>query len=159
MAKAIAYCTCEKCGEEFIKENRLMSRSAADSWTEWAEANVTICPKCWRKAKQDNAEKRYEALKDELRLPEITGKSDKQIAFARDLRVRYVAQHAEELREMRMKIDNVNTEAVAKVMAAEGVDEDGAMRKALEWMPSMHTRYIVLTSSSARELIDLLHRG
>lgn len=159
MAKAVAHCTCERCGEEFVKENRLMSRSAAGNWTEWAEANITLCPKCWRKAEQEKAEKRYDELKDELRLPEITGKSERQIAFANDLRVRYVAQHAEELREMRRKIDNVNTEAVAKVMAAEGVDEDGAMRKAFEGMPSMHTRYIVLTTSSARELIDRLHRG
>lgn len=159
MAKAIAHCKCEKCGEEFVKENRLMSRPAADSWTEWAEANITLCIKCWRKAEQEKDEKRYDELKDELRLPEITGKSDKQIAFANDLRVRYVTRQGDELREMRRKIDNVNTEAVAKVMASEGMDEDGAMRKALEWMPSMHTRYIVLTSSSARELIDLLHRG
>lgn len=159
MAKAIAYCKCEKCGEEFVKENRLQNRSDANHWTEWVEANITLCPKCWRKAEQEKAEKRYDELKDELRLPEITGKSEKQIAFANDLRVRYVAQHAEELREMRRKIDNVNTEAVAKVMAAEGVDEDGAMRKAFEGMPSMHTRYIVLTTSSARELIDRLHRG
>ena len=156
MAKAIAYCKCEKCGEEFVKENRLRNRSYANHWTEWVEANITLCPKCWRKAEQEKAEKRYDELKDELRLPEITGKSEKQIAFANDLRVRYVAQHAEELREMRRMIDNVNTEAVAKVMASEGVDEDGAMRKAFEGMPSMHTRYIVLTASSARELIDKL---
>ena len=159
MAKAIAHCKCEKCGEEFVKENRLQNRSDANHWTEWAEANITLCPKCWRKSEQDKAEKRYDELKDELRLPEITGKSDKQIAFANDLRVRYVARHGEELRVMRRKIDGVSAEAVAKVMADENVDEDGAMRKALEWMPSMHARYIVLTSSSARELIDLLHRG
>lgn len=159
MAKAIAYCTCEKCGETFTRENVLQNRSDANRWAEWAEANITLCPKCWGKAQREQERGCYEALKGELRLPEITGKSDKQVAFARDLRVRYVAQHAEELREMRRKIDNVNTEAVAKVMAAEGVDEDGAMRKAFEGMPSMHTRYIVLTTSSARELIDRLHRG
>lgn len=158
MAKAIAHCTCERCGETFTKENVLQNRSDANRWTEWAKANVTLCPKCWGKAQREQDEERCEALKDELRLPEITGKSDKQITFARDLRARYVARHGEELREMRRKIDNVNTEAVAKVMAEEGVDEDGAMRKAFAWMPSLYTQYLALASSSAQELIDKLRR-
>lgn len=159
MAKAVAHCTCERCGKAFTKESTLQNRSDANRWTEWAEANITLCPKCWGDAQREQDTERYEAFKDELRLPDITGKSDKQIAFADDLRVRYVAQHAEELREMRRNIDGVSAEAVAEVMAAEGVDEDGAMRKAFAWMPSLYTQYIALTSSSAQELIDQLHRG
>ena len=159
MAKAIAHCKCKKCGETFTKENVLQNRSDANRWAEWAEANITLCPKCWGEAQREQEEERYKALKDELRLPEITGKSDKQIAFADDLRARYVAQHAEELRKMRGQIDGVNAEAVTKVMAEENLNEDGAMRKAFAWMPSMYTRYIALTSSSAQELIDQLHLG
>ena len=159
MAKAIAHCKCKKCGETFTKENVLQNRSDANHWTEWAEANITLCPKCWGKAQREQERGCYEALKGELRLPEITGKSDKQIAFADDLRARYVAQHAEELRKMRGQIDGVNAEAVAKVMADENVDEDGAMRKAFAWMPSLYTQYIALASSSAQELIDQLRRG
>ncbi len=159
MAKAVARCTCERCGETFTRKNMLQNRSDANRWAEWAEANITLCPKCWGKAQREQETACYDELKTELRLPEITGKSDKQIAFAHDLRVRYIAQHAEEMRKMRCQIDNVNAEAVAKVMAEEGVDEDGAMRKAFEGMPSMRMRYIVLTSGSARELIDQLRRG
>lgn len=158
MAKAVAYCKCEKCGEEFVKENRLMSRSAADNWTEWAEANITICPKCWSKAKREKDEKRYDELKDELRLPEITGKSDKQIAFANDLRIRCVARNAERLREVRREIDGVSAEEVAEVMAEKKTDEDGALRKIFD-RRMQYAHYVVLTTSSARELIDLLHRG
>lgn len=158
MAKAIAYCTCEKCGEEFVKENRLMSRAAADSWTEWAEANVTLCPKCWGKAKHEQDTERYEALKDELRLPKITGKSERQIAFANDLRVRCVARNAGRLREVRREIDGVSAEEVAKVMAEKKTDEDGALRKIFD-RRIQYAHYVVLTSSSARELINLLHRG
>ena len=158
MAKAIAYCKCEKCGEEFVKENRLMSRAAADSWTKWAEANITICPKCWGKAKHEQDIGRYEALKDELRLPEITGKSEKQIAFANDLRVRCVARNTERLREVRREIDGVSAEEVAKVMAEKTTDEDGARRKIFD-RRMQYAHYVVLTTSSARELISLLHRG
>ncbi len=158
MSRAVAHCTCERCGEEFVKENRFSNRADANHWAEWAEANITLCPKCWGKAQREQDEERYDELKTELRLPEITGKSDKQIAFARDLRARYVARHGEELREMRRKIDNVNAEAVAKVMAEEGVDEEGAMRKAFAWMPSLYTQYLALASSSAQELIDQLRR-
>ena len=159
MAKAIAHCTCERCGETFTKENVLQNRSDANRWAEWAKATITLCPKCLGKAQRERDEERCDALKDELRLPEITGKSDKQTAFAYDLRARYVARHGEELRKMRRMIDGANTEAVAKVMASEGVDEDGAMRKAFAWMPSLYTQYIALTSNSAQELIDHLRRG
>lgn len=158
MAKAVAYCTCKKCGEEFVKENRLMSRSAADSWTEWAEANITLCPKCWGKARREQDEERYEALKNELRLPEITGKSEKQIAFANDLRVRCVARNTKRLREVRREIDGVSAEEVAKVMAEKKTDEDGALRKIFD-RRMQYAHYVVLTTSSARELISLLHRG
>lgn len=158
MSRAIAHCTCERCGETFTKENVLQNRSDANRWTEWAKATITLCPKCWGKAQREQEAERYEALKGELRLPEITGKSEKQIAFARDLRARYVARHVEELKKMRCQIDNANAEAVAKVMAEEGVDEDGAMRKAFAWMPSLYTQYLALASSSAQELIDQLRR-
>lgn len=159
MAKAVAYCKCEKCGREFVKENSLQNRADANRWAAWAEANITLCPKCWRAAEHEKDEERYEGLKGELRLPEITGVSDKQIAFANDLRVRYVARNAKALLDMRKEIDGVSKEKLAEVMAAESTDEDGAMRKAFSWLPLLYTQYVALTSSSARELINLLHQG
>lgn len=158
MAKAIAYCKCEKCGREFTKENRFQSRGLADSWTEWAEANVTLCPKCWGQAMRERDEKRYDALKDELRLPEITGKSEKQIAFANDLRIRCVARNAERLKEVRKEIDSVSAEEVAKVMAEKKTDEDGAMRKIFA-RKLRYDYYVVLTANNASELINLLYQG
>ena len=157
MAKAIAYCKCEKCGKEFVKENRFQGRDLADNWTKWAEANVTLCPKCWGQAMRERDEKRYDALKDELRLPEITGKSEKQIAFANDLRIRCVARNAERLKEVRKEIDSVSAEEVAKVMAEKKTDEDGAMRKIFA-RKLRYDYYIVLTTNNASELINLLYR-
>ena len=59
MAKAIAHCTCERCGETFTKENVLQNRSDANRWTEWAKATITLCPKCWGKAQREQDEKSY----------------------------------------------------------------------------------------------------
>ncbi|MBJ6362078.1 hypothetical protein ACFOQM_12330 [Paenibacillus sp. GCM10012307] len=52
MAKAIAKCTCQDCGEEFIKTAIKRNRKEADSWEEWTVANSKQCPKCWGAAQR-----------------------------------------------------------------------------------------------------------
>lgn len=52
MAKAIATCRCEKCGEIFTKTKICKSHREADDWKQWAEWNCTLCPACYAKAKE-----------------------------------------------------------------------------------------------------------
>lgn len=81
MAKAIAKCTCSKCGKEFEVVKNFYSRKEAMSFEEWMESNPSlICPDC-RKAIEDAAIDERSAG-----MPELTG-SEKQIAWARKIRL------------------------------------------------------------------------
>ena len=59
MARGTAECTCEKCGNTFVKYSyNCRNRSEADRWEEWAKGNYTLCPECYREQqKADNAQK------------------------------------------------------------------------------------------------------
>lgn len=56
MAKAVANCTCTKCGKQFTREAIKRNRADADSWASWAENNFTLCGACYA-AEQREAEK------------------------------------------------------------------------------------------------------
>lgn len=57
MAKAIAICTCKKCGNKFKKEHtNLKSRDDANSWSEWVKTNIKYCPDCERKIFREKQE-------------------------------------------------------------------------------------------------------
>ncbi|GFN32559.1 hypothetical protein [Paenibacillus xylaniclasticus] len=53
MAKAVAYCTCATCENEFCKETTKNNRKEADLWVEWAEANYNQCPACYGKEQRE----------------------------------------------------------------------------------------------------------
>lgn len=81
MAKAIAKCTCSKCGKDFEVIKNFYSRKEAMSFEEWMESNPSpICPEC-RKAIEDAAIDERSAD-----MPELTG-TEKQIAWARKIRL------------------------------------------------------------------------
>jgi len=99
MARAKINLTCGKCGREFthIKQN-CHNRTAADSYEAWAKANIDTCPECYgaAKAAKKEAERTATAQKAAeqvqgcpLDLPTLTG-SDKQIAWATDIRNKFV---------------------------------------------------------------------
>ena len=58
MAKAVAKCTCATCGQEFTYEKTCFNRRDADSFEEWAAANITECSECREKRlrEEQNAE-------------------------------------------------------------------------------------------------------
>lgn len=53
MAKATAKCICKHCGKEFEKTKQCYNRREADSWKEWAEAWIDVCPDCQKKAEAE----------------------------------------------------------------------------------------------------------
>ena len=84
MAKAIATCTCKRCGKKFDKSTIKRNCREANSWVEWAEKNITVCDECLY------AERKTEAADISRRaasagLPELTG-SEKQITWAQQIR-------------------------------------------------------------------------
>jgi hypothetical protein len=58
MAKASVKLVCKECGNEFCREkNGFRNRSEADSWEEWAKANIDLCPECWHNAQVEAMKK------------------------------------------------------------------------------------------------------
>lgn len=61
MARAIAKCTCEKCGAEFEKmKHNLRNRKEADSWRDWAVYYYDTCDDCRKQEKAEEQAKEAE---------------------------------------------------------------------------------------------------
>lgn len=152
MAKAIANCTCSVCGAEFSKVAFKNNRAQADSWKEWAEEHYTICPECYRK--QQTA--KGEALAAELGLPQITGKSDKQIAYAVSLRAKFLARGgASEIGQVRQLMAAMTPEKVHAAAEKNGVDDETVIRRNLEYLALVQA-YVAAYETDAGKIIDAL---
>lgn len=81
MAKAIAKCTCERCGNAFEMIAFKRNRKEADNYEEWASKNCTVCPDCYK------AEMAAERAKKDAQYAPITEGSEKQIAWAVKIRL------------------------------------------------------------------------
>lgn len=162
MARAIAECTCAKCGAKFEKIAFKCNRTEADKWQTWAEENCTTCPDCWTKEKQEKDAMKAAELIAELHLPEIVGKSAKQVKYANDLRNKYIVRSAEYIRFMHNCLcdeqfkGRKQCEAEAK---KEGLPVSEWIKKRANSTPydyENHAAWTVLHSSEAREIIDAL---
>lgn len=102
MARATATCTCSVCGHAFEKITYRNNRRDADSWVEWAEKAFTVCPECEQKAREKKAAQLAADAKADG-LPELVG-SPKQIAWAEQLRSRYIESSGKELDDILMEI-------------------------------------------------------
>lgn len=96
MAKAKITCKCEICRGTFEHVRTCVNRSAADSYAEWASEHVTVCPSCHAAAKKAEAASKLNAyiaenFGAEHPLPEISGVSEKQIAYAASLRTKFIS--------------------------------------------------------------------
>lgn len=79
---------CEHCGRTFKHRHKCYNRDAAESYTEWAKENVTICPECYKEIQRETECKRIEGLtKDMPVTAELTG-TEKQIKWAKDIRAK-----------------------------------------------------------------------
>lgn len=102
MAKSSLTLTCARCGNTFKHIHFSYNRSDANSHEKWAEEHITICPDCYaaeKAAKTKTGVEAYMASFGDRQLPQITGVSAKQIAYAEKLRSAYVADL------MRAKVD------------------------------------------------------
>lgn len=95
MAKATANCTCATCGAKYTVTNTLRNCREADSWKEWAESHMCECTDCFRARRNAGLAEEAEPLIKKYQLPEITGKSEKQINYAAMLRNAYLADFAD----------------------------------------------------------------
>ena len=103
MARVKIALTCSRCGKSFEHIHSCRNSADAATYEEWARANINICPACYAAQKSAEAQAKYNAYVASFGahcLPEITGVSAKQIAFASSLREKFISDEL-----MRYKIN------------------------------------------------------
>lgn len=119
----------------------------------WYEKEA-LCPECYKKQQEERAK----ALAAEYNLPEITGVSDKQIAFAEILRTRYLINYEAELNKLTSLLHELHTEHQTEfeaILANLGQPEAEYLAQRTRKM-GLGEAYTVLTTGEARQLIDAL---
>ena len=99
MAKAVALCTCEKCGCQFKRVAYKQNRRDANDWEAWAVENITLCGDCWKAERDAEVEKKAADLNNGLE--SITIGTEKQIAWALKIRGSAVTKFAEMRKRIR----------------------------------------------------------
>ncbi len=112
MAKAIAICTCERCGKTFEKHAVKYNSKEADSWESWAADHYTVCPECEEAEYQAKiAEQKAQDEKDGL--PELIG-TVKQVNWAVEIRHVLLTQIDHEMDRARKDMENPEDEQCKK---------------------------------------------
>lgn len=151
MARAIAICMCATCGTEFEKVAFKRNRTEADSWQEWAEANCDECPECYAKRMaQENAEK-----VQALGLPEITGKSEKQIRYALDIRAKYAVDHTREIRYIKKMLHIAQTDEAKAQATAAGMAVEEVFKATIEKL-HLESALVCVIETDAHKIIEAL---
>lgn len=120
----------------------------------WYEKEA-LCPECYKKQQEE----RGKALAAEYNLPEITGVSDKQIAFAETLRTRYLINSEAELQKLTTLLHELHTEHQTEfeaILANLGQPEAEYLAQRTRKM-GLGKAYTVLTTDEARQIIDALN--
>lgn len=156
MARAIAECRCSQCGAKFEKVQFRPNRKMADEWKEWAEENCTTCPDCWQKEQQEKAAAKAAAIIERFSLPEITGKSERQIKFAADLRNKLLVQ-PETAKNLQLIAECLNNEQCKEQAEKEGMSVEAWVAKAIKrkWYNG-DALWTVYKFGEARYIIDAL---
>ena len=121
----------------------------------WYEESA-LCPECYKKQQEEIGKE----LAAEYNLPEITGVSDKQIAFAETLRGRYLTSYSiNELKKLTEIMHELRTEHRAELdamLAKLGQTEDEFFAQRSH-KRGLGKAYTVLTTGEARQIIDALN--
>lgn len=181
MAKAKVTCRCEVCGNTFEHVHTCHNRRDADSYEKWAAENITVCPACYAASKKAAAKSKLDAyIADnfgaEHPLPEITGVSEKQTAYAASLRGKFIWELAKygakisrlfaaEDEVQLSKLDDASLAEAQEQAAAEGLAVEAWFEKHCEEMvayvaglsvDTVRKIKLILAETNASKLIDAL---
>ena len=156
MAIAKIEYVCSVCGETATRRVEKYNSRDAREYEEWFKSLPEhICPECYAKHKREAQLKELgEVLKD-YTLPEIVGKSDKQIKYADDCRTRYLCEHIDGIKQA-LKSYNpekkswANNALVNAVRIAMPEERDADLLTAISGNPA----FFYLLETEARRLID-----
>ena len=159
MAKAKAKCICATCGKEFTVEATCYNRADADNFESYAVEHYHECKDCCSSRIKAEAEKRANALIEKYNLPEITGVSEKQIAYANNLRRIFLNSCNEKKFEFAATADSLLADRQEKLRALAdehcGGNIEEAKIRALEAY-GLWDYYTLLRESNAGKIIELL---
>ena len=159
MAIASVKITCTVCGKTFEHRRECRNRTEANEYESWAVNHIDTCPACHAKRRAFEEGGKLNAVLEQFgrQLPEITGVSDKQTAYAEKVRSRYLSDNLSSVShylEAMQALDDPSTRAeFTKNCEAHGIAFDDAVRENLEYL-GLITVQMMLTSTSAREILD-----
>lgn len=89
MAIAEIEYVCSECGQTATRRVKKYNSREAREYEEWFKRQPEhICPDCYAKHKQEEQMKELKEVLKDYPLPEIVGKSEKQIQYANDCRMK-----------------------------------------------------------------------
>lgn len=162
MAIAKIEITCTECGNTFTHRKECRNRTEADNYEAWASSHITTCPECSRKQYKARMASALQAKLDELGfvLPTIEGASEKQVAYAMSVRERYLADNLSRVegyhKVQQLLKDEAQVATFAERCKEHGMTLEEGIRNNMEAM-HLTTVQLMLTSTSAREILDAKH--
>lgn len=162
MAIASIKIICKECGEGFVARKSCYNRKEADNYAAWAAQHVTLCPACAAMAYND---RKSIAVMDKLAahsivLPTISGASEKQVKYAADLRIKYLANNLSKIDLYADTVAGMADEATmaqyAEQCAAAGTTVEAAIAEGLAYY-DLNTVKLLVEENSARKIIDACH--
>lgn len=145
--------TCKKCGNQFLYKKAFHNEIEADKARyKAAHRRKPMCPACLR-AEQEAADLEKAA---EMGLPELMGRSDKQISFAFSLRNRYIKDHEGSILRTQRLLDNIDYDKAASQAAEKGFKDPEDLIAAAFRQKGLYLSYLCLTECNAQVLIDQL---
>lgn len=162
MAIARITLTCTECGKTFEHRKECRNRAEADSHEAWARETICLCPDCYRAQQQRTAQAAVLAALEQhsIALPQLTGASDKQIAYANDVRIRILSDRISQLDAYAAfegkAAENAANPEFARFCAARGLSVAEAISQARR-AHLLDRLHLALTATAARDILDNLH--
>ena len=145
-------CICKVCGEPFtVKQSCRDMLEVEIQSRKILNRRKPVCSTCYFAEKKAQAEEKV----SKMGLPELIGRSEKQIEYALSLRTRYITSHEVQINRVQNELARINEELLKKAAKIRKTDEEGYLEEALDRV-GLKKAYLCLTEVNAQRLIDNL---
>ena len=145
-------CVCSKCKNPFIVRKECHNKLDAEILEDkLSRRRKPVCPACFKKEQALGAVE----MAAKMGLPELIGRTEKQISYAFSLRNSYILQHQGEIKTVKKELGKINPTLIAAVAEEYGISEEECIYQACKEM-GIHKGYSCLEEVNAQRLIDIL---
>lgn len=144
---------CKKCKTTFVYKKLCHNRHEAEIAEQRAvRRRKPLCPACLR----DEQEAAEIVKAAEMGLPELVGRSEKQVSFAFSLRSRYIRKNGAAIRKAQTFLNGIDPARVTEIAEKNGfIDAEDCIAAAFR-QRELYLEYLCLTECNAQILIDRL---